>query len=85
MGVSTDRLPIVVSGINVEKLLGIPSLPCGTGLMMAETIIKFLEELWNYVVEHLAGLCFDTTISNTGVHTGAITVVQRHFSKGLLF
>ena len=27
--------------------------------------------------ESLAGLCFDTTSSNTGIHTGAITVVQQ--------
>ena len=35
--------------------------------------------------EWLAGLCFDTTSSNTGIHTFAITVIQRAFQKRLLF
>jgi len=38
------------------------------------------------VPEWLAGLCFDTTSANTGVHNGAITIFQHAlFDKRLLF
>ena len=33
----------------------------------------------------MAGLCFDITSSNTGIHQGAITVIQQAFDKRLLF
>ena len=33
----------------------------------------------------LAGLCFDTTSSNTGIYTSAITVIQKAYDKNLLF
>ena len=33
-GLNYDRMPIVVSGKNTEKLLAIPKLPTGTGLQM---------------------------------------------------
>ena len=32
----------------------------------------------------LVGLCFETTARNTGVHTGAITVIQDLFTRRLL-
>lgn len=83
-GMNYDRLPIVVSGIGVEKLLAIPKLSTGTGLQMGKTIVEVLQD-WNGVPEWLAGLCFDTTSSNTGVHTGAISVIQKAFEKRLLF
>lgn len=84
-GISSDRMPIVVSGKNIEKLLAIPKLPgAGTGVLMGNTVVQTLRE-WDGVPEWLAGLCFDTTSSNTGIHTGAITVIQRAFEKRLLF
>jgi hypothetical protein len=83
-GSKSDRMPIVVSGKDVEKLLGIPRLSTGTGVLMGETVVKFLQD-WDGVPEWLAGLCFDTTASNTGIHTGAITVIQKAFDKRLLF
>jgi len=79
-----DCMPVVVSGLGINKLLGIRKLPVGTGTLMGQKVVEFVRE-WPGVEEHLAGLCFDTTASNTGVHTGAITVVQQSFSKRLLF
>jgi len=37
-----DCLPIVVSGLDVEKLLGIPMLPVGTGAMMGKKVVEFV-------------------------------------------
>jgi hypothetical protein len=79
-----DRMLIVVSGMNIEKLLSIPKLPTGTGELMGNAVIKALQE-WKGVPESLAELCFDTTSSNTGVHSGAITVIQQAFNKRLIF
>jgi len=79
-----DRMPIVVSGLNVEKLLAIPKLPVSTGELMGNAVVQTLQD-WKDVPYWLAGLCFDTTSSNTGVNTGAITIIQRAFDKRLLF
>ena len=51
---------------------------------MGNIVVQTLRE-WDGVPEWLAGLCFDTTSSNTGIHTGAITVIQRAFEKRPLF
>ena len=51
---------------------------------MGQKVVEFVCE-WAGVEEHLAGLCFDTTASNTGIHTGAITVVQQSLKRRLLF
>lgn len=84
-GVNSDRMPIVVSGLNIEKLLSIPKLPgSGTGVVMGNTIVEILRQ-WKGVPDWLAGLCFDTTSANTGVHNGAITTIQKAFDKRLLF
>ena len=79
-----DRMPIVVSRLQVEKLLSIPKLPVSTGKIMGDAVVQALGD-WKGVPEWLCGLCFDTTSSNTGIHTGAITVIQRAFDKRLLF
>jgi hypothetical protein len=79
-----DRMPIIISGLNVEKLLAIPKLSMGTGELMGNSVVEVLEK-WKDVPDWLAGLCFDTTSSNTGVHTGAITIIQQAYDKRLLF
>jgi len=83
-GTNHDNLAIVVSGLDVEKLLGIPVLPVGNGALMGQKVVEFVHD-WKGVEDHLAALCFDTTASNTGIHTGAITVIQKAFDRRLLF
>ena len=83
-GSTRDCLPIVVSGFDVEKLLGIPMLPVASGALMGQKVAEFVRE-WSGVEEQIAGLCFDTTASNTGVHTGAINIIQQAFNRRLLF
>lgn len=39
-----DHLPIVVTGPNFEKLLGVPQIPSGTGLEMSSAIFDTLEK-----------------------------------------
>ena len=83
-GKKSVSLAIVVSGLGVEKLRGIPIIPVGTGQLMGLKIFEFIHE-WSGAEQNLAGLCFDTTASNTGIHTGAITISQSFFSRRLLF
>ena len=80
----SDRLAIVVTGMGLEKILSIPSIPAGTGVAMGGAILKVLEE-WPQVKPWLAGLCFDTTAANTGVHGGACAVLERSLGSRLLF
>lgn len=79
-GGTYDFMPVVVLGMNTEKLLGISKLQSGTGLMMGNAAVQLLQD-WDKIPEFLAGLCFDTTSANTGIHTGAITIIQKAFGK----
>ena len=83
-GSRSDRLAIVVTGIALEKILAIPSIPAGTGEVMGGAILKALDE-WPLVKPWVAGLSFDTTAANTGVHSGACAVIERSLGTRLLF
>lgn len=63
-GVMVERLPIVVSGLETEQLLGVPKLCTGSGANQSKAIIKVLDE-WN-LSQHIKAMCFDTTSTNTG-------------------
>lgn len=59
-----DRLPIVVTGIATEQLLGAPELEAGTGEKESEALLQTIEQ-WNLSTK-IRAFCFDTTASNTG-------------------
>lgn len=52
-GCNYDRLPIIVSGKGIEKLLAIPKLPEGTGNEMGKAVVAALKE-WKNVDQCLA-------------------------------
>lgn len=60
-----ERLALVVTGENMEKLLGIPKVESSSGENTAEAIQDFLRK-WKMddLVEIVS---FDTTASNTGI------------------
>ena len=66
-----DRLPVLVSGVNGTKLLGVPPLPHSTkkaGTVLGDEISKATNKLlvdWK-CKENIIGMVFDTTASNTG-------------------
>ena len=64
-------------------VLEITKLPTSTGERVAKAVIQVLQQRKG-VTQWLAGLCFDTTSDNTGIHTGAITVIQSMLDKHLL-
>ncbi len=53
-----DRLPVLVSGKNVVKLLSVPKLHDGTATTTAHAILETLDE-WG-LRARTKGLCFDT-------------------------
>ena len=81
-GPAVDRLPVLVSGDGVEKLLAVPSLPNGTGQAAAHAIITTLED-WG-VENRVVALSFDTTASNTGLAAGACSIVEQRLGCDVL-
>ena len=58
-----DRLPIIVTGSGVHLLLKVSKITCGAGKNQATAVLQALEEC--SLQEHVVGMCFDTTNSNT--------------------
>ena len=81
-GPAVDRLPVLVSGDGVEKLLAVPSLPNGTGQAAADAIMTSLED-WG-IKEQVVALSFDTTASNTALAAGACTIVEQRLGHEVL-
>ncbi|ESN94365.1 hypothetical protein HELRODRAFT_164196 [Helobdella robusta] len=77
-----DRLPIVVAGAGVEKLLSVPKLESGTGERQATEVHECLLE-WN-LEESVKALVFDTTASNSGKKNGACTLLQQKLGRNVL-
>ncbi|KAI8442258.1 hypothetical protein MSG28_005828 [Choristoneura fumiferana] len=78
-----DRLPVLVSGNNSEKLLGVPKLTAGTGENTANAVLRLLEE-WN-VKDQVQAMSFDTTSANTGVRKGACALLEAGIGRNLLW
>jgi hypothetical protein len=77
-----DRLPVIVSGVGVNQLLGVPKLGSGTGEAQASAVAQLLSE-WG-LVDRVGGMCFDTTASNTGRRNGACVLLEQKLDKDML-
>ena len=64
-----DRVAVVVTGVNGEKLLGIPKIDQGSGEPIAAVTYTTLLE-WD-LHNKVAAISFDTTASNTGLSNGS--------------
>ncbi|KAE9536730.1 hypothetical protein AGLY_006963, partial [Aphis glycines] len=71
---NVDRLPILVSGDGVSKLLSVPKLESGTGKAISNAVIASLFD-WS-ITDHVQSLSFDTTASNTGHINGACKLIE---------
>jgi len=67
----------------VMPALPTPRLSVSTGEFVGNTVIQILKH-WKYVPDRLQGVCFDTTSSNAGAHTVAITVIQQAFDSAAI-
>ncbi|ESO11094.1 hypothetical protein HELRODRAFT_167628 [Helobdella robusta] len=78
----TDRLAVVVTGCNVEKILGIVKIASSTGQAQANATFQLLK-LWD-VSEDIIGMCFDTTAANTGTSSGTCVLLEKLLHRNLL-
>lgn len=78
-----DRLALVVTAENLEKLLGIPKVEDSSGERTAVAILDFLRK-WKLddLVEIVS---FDTTATNTGIDKGAGYLLENKLGRDLLF
>lgn len=67
--VKDDRLAVLVTGHQMEKLLGVPKLDTGTGETIAQVVMDTILN-WN-TQDQVVGMSFDTTAVNTGRVNGA--------------
>jgi hypothetical protein len=77
-----DRLAVIVSGAGVEQLLGVPKLASSTGDAQATAVLRCIDD-WNLGLK-VKGMCFDTTASNSGIHSGACVLIQQALNRNLL-
>ena len=72
---NVDRIAVTVTGLHVDKVLGIVKTQSGTGETQADATFQLLK-LWN-VVQDPACMWIDTTASNTG----ACSILQKPLGK----
>jgi len=77
-----DRLPVLVSGQDVVKLLAVPKLHDGTAVTMSRAVTDVIDE-WG-LRSSIKGLCFDTTASNTGAKGGACLLLEKEIGQEVL-
>ena len=59
-------------------------MPLGHGQKMSSATMTALKD-WNISSEKIVALCFDTTSSNTRIHVGACTLLEKQLGKTLLY
>lgn len=77
-----ERLPVMVSAAEIEKLLGVPECKGRTGQSIADAVYSQLVE-WELLTK-IQAMCFDTTATNTGPGKGACRIMQRKIGRDLL-
>ncbi|CAH0550650.1 unnamed protein product [Brassicogethes aeneus] len=78
-----ERLPVLISADGNEKLLGVPRLSSGTGIMAANAVENLLRD-WN-LVDKVQAMCFDTTSVNTGTKNGCCVLLEEKIGRDLLW
>ena len=53
-----DRLPILLSGLGIKKLVAALKLSAGSGQQMCDITMQALHD-WNIPLNHVVSLCFD--------------------------
>ena len=79
---NVERLPVIVTGLQIECLLGVPKLASGTDDSQAQAVVECLKD-WG-ICEKVVALSFDTTASNTGDSKGACVLIEKLLEKSLI-
>lgn len=78
-----DRLPVVITNGETEKLLGVPELNSCTGEAQAEAVLEVVDD-WGFD-NSIKSLCCDTTASNLGPWKGAAALLEKKLERELLW
>jgi len=78
-----DRLTVLVSGHEVNKLLGVPKLTSGTGENTAAAVYTLLQD-WS-IADRVKAMFFDTSLSNTGHRAGACNLLEQKLERDILY
>ena len=84
--VESKRWCVYLSGVEAEqtiKLLGIPECSSGKGMDKYELVREYLVK-WS-IREHVIGMVFDNTNSNSGEHSGACRYLEILFNSPVLW
>ncbi|GBO42023.1 hypothetical protein AVEN_137752-1 [Araneus ventricosus] len=79
----SERLPIIITYKDEEKLLGVPKLENSSGKEQAMALWNVLKD-WGLEDKALI-LCSDTTSSNTGRINGAITFLELYADREMTY
>lgn len=77
-----DRLPVILSNAEIEKLLGVPKLEDGKGVTQANRIFDVLED-WD-LSQAVKALCCDTA-SYLGNNNGAAVLLEHLSEEDILY
>ena len=79
---NVGRLSVLVTGRDVEKLLGVPKTPDSKGEAIATAVVNSLQK-WETpnLIGKLSGMSLDTTASNTGSEKGACHLIEDKLGK----
>ena len=80
---AVERLPIIVTGTDMEQILDIPKLNNASGEAQAIPVFNTLEK-WE-LKNKINALCCDTTASNTGRLNGACVLLEKKLGGDLLY
>ncbi|KAK3910826.1 Mitogen-activated protein kinase-binding protein 1 [Frankliniella fusca] len=78
-----ERLPTIVTGLEVDQLLAARAIPSGSGQNTVREVLKCLEE-WE-CSEEVVALCSDTPTSNTGYENGAASLIEKALGRDVLY
>lgn len=79
-----DRLPVLVTGVEIEKILSVPAIESGSRKDQAHAVYVYgCITDWN-LTGKIKALCFDTTSSNTGKDKGATVILKKLLKEDVL-
>lgn len=78
-----ERIAIVVTGLDTQKILAIARSDDGTGVVVSDTVYEHLEA-WT-ILETIIAMCTDTTGANTGCTNGACVLLEQMMGRNLVY
>lgn len=78
-----ERMAVVVTGVNVEKIITIAKTEDGCGITISDTVYEHVID-WR-ISDAIAAICTDTTATNTGQTNGSVILFQKKMNRNILY